>query len=117
MLGMSPLDKVMVIVKSATDSFTLLSNAAGLYTTPLKSETDYKLTFYKPGYFSKNTTVTTVGKRNQDSTLISILAYAELDKIFPQRNCDSEYLLRLQQSNITSGIESGIGFYFGVLFR
>lgn len=85
LLGMSPLDKVMVIVKSPTDSFTLLSNAAGLYTTPLKAETDYKLTFYKPGYFSKNTTVTTVGKRNQDSTLISIPAYAELDKIFPQK--------------------------------
>src|SRR5690606_7107806 len=84
-LGLSPLEKVMIIVKSEIDSFTLLSNPAGLFTTPLKAETDYKLTYYKPDYFAKTELISTQNKRSQDSVTIIIPAYAELDKIFPQK--------------------------------
>ncbi len=85
LLGMRTLEKVMVIVKSATDSFTLLSNSAGLFKADLKSETDYKLTYYKPGYFAASGFVTTKGKRNQDSTYIYVPTKVELDKIFTQK--------------------------------
>lgn len=84
-LGLVPLDKVMIIVKSEVDSFTLLSNPAGLFTTPLKAETDYKLTYYKPDYFAKTELISTKNKRSQDSVTIIVPAYAELDKIFPQK--------------------------------
>lgn len=83
--GMKPIDKVMLIVKSDVDSMTLVSNAAGVFTSPLKAETDYKLTAYKPGYFSNTGMFTTKGKRNQDSTYIYIPIVIELNRIFPQR--------------------------------
>lgn len=85
LVGMKPIDKVMVILKSATDSVKLLSNAAGVFNANLKSETDYKLTYYKPGYFSATGFVTTKGKRNQDSTYIYVSTVAELEKIFTQK--------------------------------
>lgn len=84
-LGFVPLEKVMVIVQSDIDSFSLVTNSAGLFSAPLKAETNYKLTYYKPNYFAKKEAVTTKGKRTQDSTTIIIPAYAELEKIFPQK--------------------------------
>lgn len=84
-LGLVPLEKVMVIVKSSTDSFTVVSDAAGLFSAPLKAETDYKLTYYKPTYFAAYGAVTTKGKRTTDSLTIVIPTYAELEKVFPQK--------------------------------
>jgi peptidoglycan-associated lipoprotein len=83
--GMKAIDKVMLVIKSDVDSITLVSNAAGIFTTPLKTETDYKLTAYKPGYFSNTGTFSTNGKRNQDSTYIYIPTAIELNRIFPQK--------------------------------
>jgi outer membrane protein OmpA-like peptidoglycan-associated protein len=85
LLGMKPLEKVKVILKSSADSIAILSNAAGVFNANLKSETDYKLTYYKPGYFSATGFVSTKGKRNQDSTYIYLNTLAELDKIFTQK--------------------------------
>jgi outer membrane protein OmpA-like peptidoglycan-associated protein len=82
---MKPLEKVKVILKSSADSIAILSNAAGVFNANLKSETDYKLTYYKPGYFSATGFVSTKGKRNQDSTYIYLNTLAELDKIFTQK--------------------------------
>lgn len=84
-LGLVPLEKVMVIVQSEVDSFTLVTNSDGLFSAPLKTETAYKLTYYKPNYFAQKEGITTKGKRTQDSTTIVVPAYAELEKIFPQK--------------------------------
>ncbi len=83
--GMKPIDKVMLIVKSNIDSMTLVSNTAGVFSSPLKAETEYKLTAYKSGYFSNTATFSTKGKRNQDSTYIYISTVIELNRIFPQK--------------------------------
>jgi peptidoglycan-associated lipoprotein len=85
LLGVEPLDKVMIILKSNQDSITLLSNTVGLFSASLKYETDYKIIAYKPNYFSTNTQITTKGKRNQDSIYINIFVNLELEKIFPQK--------------------------------
>lgn len=87
-LGLQNLPKAKVELKSADDKViaSTVSDTAGNFTFKLSSETDYKLAVSKNGYFSNNNaTLSTKGKRNQDSTLISIYTEVELEKIFPSK--------------------------------
>ena len=86
-LGLKNLAKVKVELKSTNDKViaTATTDTAGKFAFKLEAETDYKLTASKGGYFSNNATVTTKGKRNQDSTIIRIYTQIELEKIFTQK--------------------------------
>lgn len=85
MLGILPLPGVRVELKDpVTDSViaSALSDKGGNYTFSLESERDYKLTGSKYDYFNKNESLTTKGKRHQDSVYITLHQDLELDKIF-----------------------------------
>ena len=85
MLGIQPISGVKVDLKNPTTDAVLATTTSdknGNYTFKLESETDYKLTANKYDYFSKNETASTKGKRNQDSTFITVYRDIELDKIF-----------------------------------
>ncbi len=85
LLGILPLPGVRVELKDPqTDSViaSALSDKGGNYTFSLDQERDYKLTGSKYDYFNKNESVTTKGKRHQDSVYITLHQDIELDKIF-----------------------------------
>jgi outer membrane protein OmpA-like peptidoglycan-associated protein len=86
-LGLKPMAKAKVELKSTDDKViaTTLTDSKGEFTFNLNAETDYKLTAAKSGYFNNNAQVTTKGKRNQDSTLITVYVQVELEKIFTQK--------------------------------
>jgi outer membrane protein OmpA-like peptidoglycan-associated protein/tetratricopeptide (TPR) repeat protein len=88
LLGIEPLPGVKVELKNPTTDAVLattISDKGGNYTFHLDKETDYKLTANKYDYFNKNETASTKGKRNQDSTYITIYKDIELEKIFKQK--------------------------------
>ncbi|MFN8277761.1 MAG: OmpA family protein [Chitinophagales bacterium] len=87
-LGLQPVKAARVELKvPSTDAViaSVLTDGGGNFSFPLEKETDYKLTANGYGYFAKSETASTRGKRNQDSTLITIYKEIELDKIFPKR--------------------------------
>ncbi|MFN8321091.1 MAG: OmpA family protein [Chitinophagales bacterium] len=86
-LGLKNLPKAKVELKATDDRViaTGISDTAGNFIFKLDAESDYKITAGKSGYFSNNTTVSTKGKRHQDSTLINIYTQVELEKIFTQK--------------------------------
>ena len=88
MLGIQPLKGAKVELRNLLTDIVLANtttDAGGNFSFPLEKETDYKLTANAFGYFSKNEVITTKGKRNQDSTLITIYTQLELEKIFTQK--------------------------------
>ncbi len=88
MLGLKNVTKAKIELRNTDDNLiaTTLSDTGGNFTFKLEAETSYKLAVSKNGYFNNNsTTLSTKGKKNQDSTLISIYAQVELEKIFPSK--------------------------------
>ena len=87
-LGLKKLSNAKVELRTKDDVVigTATSDTGGNFVFRLEAETDYKLFVSKGGYFANNnTTVSTKGKRNQDSTLINIYTQVELEKIFPTK--------------------------------
>ena len=88
LLGMMPVPGARVELKNAkNDTLIAFKNCDkdGNYNFKLEAETDYKLSAGQAGFLNKNETTSTKGKRNQDSTLITVYKDIELDKIFPQK--------------------------------
>jgi peptidoglycan-associated lipoprotein len=85
--GLKNLPKARVDLKTSDDKViaSTFSDSIGNFAFRLNAETDYKLSGIKNGYFANNTTASTKGKRNQDSTIITVYAQLELEKIFPQK--------------------------------
>lgn len=86
-LGLKNLPKAKVDLKTTDDKViaSVFSDSVGNFAFRLNAETDYKISGIKNGYFANNTTTSTKGKRNQDSTIITLYAQLELEKIFPQK--------------------------------
>jgi outer membrane protein OmpA-like peptidoglycan-associated protein len=87
-MGLKNLPKAKVDLKTADGSRIIASvttDTGGNFAFRLNAETDYKLTATKSNYFTNNAYATTKGKRNQDSTIITVYAQIELEKIFPQK--------------------------------
>lgn len=86
-LGLKNLPKAKVDLKTPEDKIiaSAFSDSIGNFIFRLNSETDYKVTAFKNGYFSNNAFTSTKGKRHQDSTVISLYTEIELEKIFPQK--------------------------------
>ncbi|MBK8657848.1 MAG: OmpA family protein [Bacteroidetes bacterium] len=88
LLGLKNLAKAKVELRTTDEKViaTTVSDTAGNFTFKLEPETDYKLTASKNGFFNNSTTtLSTKGKKNQDSTIISLYAQVELEKIFPSK--------------------------------
>jgi peptidoglycan-associated lipoprotein len=86
-LGLKNLPRTKVELKTLDDKVIAsgLDDTAGAFGFRLQAETDYKITASKNGYLTNNGFVSTKGKRNQDSTLITLFVQIELDRIFPQK--------------------------------
>jgi peptidoglycan-associated lipoprotein len=87
-IGMLPVPGARVELRNpVTDTLIAFRNCDrnGNYTFNLESETDYKLSASQAGFLNKKETTTTKGKRNQDSTYITIHKDIEIDRIFPER--------------------------------
>ncbi|HWB61908.1 MAG TPA: OmpA family protein [Chitinophagales bacterium] len=87
-LGMKYLGKARVDLKTPDDKIiaSVLSDSLGNFAFRLSSESDYKVSAIKNGYFSNTSSIiSTKGKRNQDSTIITLYTQLELEKIFPQK--------------------------------
>ncbi len=88
LLGMMPVPGARVELRNAKND-TLIGfkncDKDGNYTFKLDAETDYKLAAGQAGFLNKKDATSTKGKRNQDSTLITIYKDIELDKIFTQK--------------------------------
>jgi peptidoglycan-associated lipoprotein len=87
-IGMVPVPGARVELKNpVTDAVIAFKNCDknGNYTFSLDAETDYKLSASQAGFLNKNETTTTKGKRNQDSTYITVYKDIEVDKIYPER--------------------------------
>jgi len=87
-LGLKNLPKARVDLKIDGDKIiaTTTSDSLGNFVFRLNAETEYKVTASKGGgYFTKSDFTSTVGKRNQDSTIITLHMQIELEKVFPQK--------------------------------
>ncbi len=86
-LGLKNLPKAKVDLKSTDDRViaSTFSDSIGNFAFRLNAETDYKVAGTKNGYFSKTEYTSTKGKRNEDSTIITLHVQIELEKIFPQK--------------------------------
>jgi outer membrane protein OmpA-like peptidoglycan-associated protein/tetratricopeptide (TPR) repeat protein len=87
-LGLKNLPKARVDLKVDGDKViaTTTSDSIGNFVFRLNAETDYKVTAGKGGgYFTKSDFTSTMGKRNQDSTIITLHMQIELEKVFPQK--------------------------------
>ncbi len=86
-LSLKNLPKAKVELKFTNDTIlkTVSSDTGANFIFRLNAETDYKVTASKSGYFSNTISVSTKGKRHQDSTFINIYAQIELEKIFTQK--------------------------------
>jgi outer membrane protein OmpA-like peptidoglycan-associated protein len=85
LLGMEPVPGAKVELKNPiTDAVIATKNCDknGNYSFNIEAETDYKLSASQAGFLNKNETASSKGKRNQDSTLITIYKDLELDRIF-----------------------------------
>lgn len=88
LLGMEPVPGAKVELKNPmTDAVIATKNCDknGNYTFNIEAETDYKLSASQAGFLNKNETASSKGKRNQDSTLITIYKDIELDRIFKEK--------------------------------
>ena len=87
-LGLKPLAKAKVDLKNNEEKViaTTSTDTAGNFVFRLNAESDYKVTASKGGgYFTKNDFTSTKGKRNQDSTIITLHMQIELEKVFPSK--------------------------------
>jgi len=87
-LGMEPVPGARVELRNpTTDAVIAFKNCDknGNYTFNLDAETDYKLSASQAGFLNKNETTSTKGKRNQDSTLITVYKDIEMDKIYKEK--------------------------------
>ncbi|MFI4963653.1 MAG: OmpA family protein, partial [Legionellales bacterium] len=87
-LGLKALGKARVDLKNTDDKIiaTTTSDSIGRFVFRLNAETDYKVTAGKGGgYFTKNDFTSTKGKRNQDSTIITLHMQIELERVFPTK--------------------------------
>lgn len=87
-LGLKYLPRAKVDLKNTEDKViaTTTSDSIGRFVFRLNSETDYKVTAGKGAdYFTKSDYTSTKGKRNQDSTIITLHMQIELEKVFPTK--------------------------------
>lgn len=86
-LGLIPLRLAKVELKNSKgDSLsTFVTDTGGVFFFTLQQNSSYNLLASRNGYFSNSATVSTVGKKNKDTVLISQYVEIELEKIFTSK--------------------------------
>lgn len=86
-LGLVPLRLAKCVLKNSIgDSLaTFVTDTAGLFFFTLQPNTAYTIFVSRNEYFSNSASVSTIGKKNRDSVMITQYVEIELDKIFTSK--------------------------------